>query len=104
VSSLQRAGKARILLGVCGGGFINDFLGLSLSRLLAQGNVLALAAEYELTFIVLTRPSDLSACEQLRALQKLKEIFTAKFISIGKYSSIALWLFSWRDYFHAVSF
>lgn len=75
--------SARILLAVWGESFIKHFLESSLPTLLAPGNVPALAANYPLTFVFLTRPSDIPIFEASRAYQKLVTICNIEFISIS---------------------
>ncbi len=75
--------SARILLAVWGESFIKHFLESSLPTLLAPGNVPALAANYPLTFVFLTRPSDIPIFEASPAYQKLATICRIEFISIS---------------------
>lgn len=74
--------KARILLGVWGENFIENFLEFSLPSLLAPGNIPALAAELPLTFVFLTRPFDIPVFENSAAVQHLKKYCEVEYISI----------------------
>lgn len=75
--------SARILLAVWGESFIKHFLESSLPTLLAPGNVPALAANYPLTFVFLTRPSDIPIFEASPAYQKLVKLCSIEFVSIS---------------------
>lgn len=75
--------SARILLAVWGESFIKHFLESSLPTLLAPGNVPALATTYPLTFVFLTRPSDIPVFAASPAYQKLVQICKIEFISIA---------------------
>jgi hypothetical protein len=89
----DKAGKAHILLGVWGESFIKNFLEFSLPGLLAPGNIPALAANYQLTFVLLTLPSDIHRFESSPLFKQLQQYCTVEFISIkdlilhGKYAT-----------------
>ncbi len=63
--------------------FITDCLQLSLPSLLAPGNIPALAANYSLRFVFLSREQDIPVFENSQAFQKLKSICDVEFISIA---------------------
>ena len=96
---VNEAFKARVLLGVWGESFIKSFLEFSLPSLLAPGNLPALAAEYPLTFVFLTTPSDICVFEESPVFQKLKTICAIEFVSMkdlivcGNYSTTLTYAF-----------
>lgn len=91
--------QSRILLGVWGESFINAFLELSLPTLLAPGNIPALANEFAVTFVFLTRLSDREVFEASPAFQRLQQYCAVEFISIndlivcGNYSTTLTYAF-----------
>lgn len=93
LSSHENNYKARVLLGVWGESFIHHFLKFSLPSMLAPGNLPALAAEFPVTFVFMTRLSDTHIFEESPAFQKLKSICNIEFISVkdlivfGNYST-----------------
>ncbi len=70
----------RVLLGVWGGKFIEEFLQLSLPSLLAPGNMPALATNANTHFVVLTRAIDVPVFESNNRFQQLKEICDVEFV------------------------
>ena len=93
MSSHENNYQARVLLGVWGESFIHHFLKFSLPSMLAPGNLPALAAEFPVTFVFMTRLSDVHVFEESPAFQKLKSICKVEFISVkdlivfGNYST-----------------
>jgi hypothetical protein len=78
----QSVYKARVLLAVWGESFIKNFLEFSLPSLLAPGNLPALAGEYPLTFVFLTRPSDVSILDSSPVIRHLKQYCKVEYESI----------------------
>lgn len=91
--------QVRILLGVWGESFIENFLEYSLPSLLAPGNIPALAAEYPVTFVFLTCSSDVPVFEDSFAIQQLKKHCKIEYVSIrdlivfGNYSTTLTYAF-----------